>query len=307
MRFSENLNLPILQDGDKYSKEIQNEAFNTIDKECTNIKNTIKSILDINDDVTDAIKTLGNISEELSDLKEKQNEDYYELLESNNYIGNKITDIDSQLDTIKTNKVDKEEGKQLSTNDFDNNLLALLRSWEEFKTNGGEIGGDITLSGLLKFNDNVYVKANNNELALGSNGKNQVIMNTTELRPTSNEVMNLGADLSRWKDLWLGDYSKNTNGYTKLPNGLILQWGLATIKTSSGGGKVEVTYPISFPNSPLAQSTQIKNCGNDYTATRIVTIGRAWRTGITILAQQVSGTIITDNTNCEIGWIALGY
>ena len=73
MKFSENLNLPILQDGDKYSKEIQNEAFNTIDKECTNINNTIKSILDINDDVTDAIKTLGDISEELSDLKEKQN------------------------------------------------------------------------------------------------------------------------------------------------------------------------------------------------------------------------------------------
>lgn len=101
MKFSENLNLPILQDGDKYSKEIQNEAFNTIDKECTNINNTIKSILDINDDVTDAIKTLGDISEELSDLKEKQNEDYYELLESNNYIGEKISDIDSQLDNIK--------------------------------------------------------------------------------------------------------------------------------------------------------------------------------------------------------------
>ena len=103
MKFSENLNLPILQDGDKYSKEIQNEAFNTIDKECTNINNTIKSILDINDDVTDAIKTLGDISEELSDLKEKQNEDYYELLESNNYIGEKIRDINSQLEE-KANK-----------------------------------------------------------------------------------------------------------------------------------------------------------------------------------------------------------
>ena len=68
MKFSENLNLPILQDGDKYSKEIQNEAFNTIDKECTNIKNTIKSALDINDDVIGSIKTLGDISEELSDI-----------------------------------------------------------------------------------------------------------------------------------------------------------------------------------------------------------------------------------------------
>lgn len=103
MRFSENLNLPILQDGDKYSKEIQNEAFNTIDRECTSIKNTIKSALDISEDVSNAIKTLGDISEELSDLKEKQNEDYYELLESNNYIGNKIRDINSQLDSIMIN------------------------------------------------------------------------------------------------------------------------------------------------------------------------------------------------------------
>lgn len=105
MRFSENLNLPILQDGDKYSKEIQNEAFNTIDRECTNIKNTIKSALDISEDVSNAIKTLGDISEELSDLKEKQNEDYYELLESNNYIGNKIRDINSQLE----HKANKDE------------------------------------------------------------------------------------------------------------------------------------------------------------------------------------------------------
>ena len=109
MRFSENLNLPILQDGDKYSKEIQNEAFNTIDRECTNIKNTIKTALDINDDVIGSIKTLGNISEELSDLKEKQNEDYYELLESNNYIGEKISDIDSQLETKASLQECKEE------------------------------------------------------------------------------------------------------------------------------------------------------------------------------------------------------
>lgn len=103
MRFSENLNLPILQDGDKYSKEIQNEAFNTIDRECTSIKNTIKSALDISEDVSNAIKTIGDISEELSDLKEKQNEDYYELLESNNYIGNQIRDINSQLDNMENN------------------------------------------------------------------------------------------------------------------------------------------------------------------------------------------------------------
>lgn len=41
---------------------------------------------------------------------------------------------------------------------------------------------------------------------------------------------------------------KNTNGYTKLPNGLIIQWGL-TGTTSDGGTAVTVTFPIAFPTA----------------------------------------------------------
>lgn len=40
------------------------------------------------------------------------------------------------------------------------------------------------------------------------------------------------------------------NGYQKLPSGVIIQWGLLT--TSSSGGNVSTTFPITFPNTAFA-------------------------------------------------------
>ena len=39
-----------------------------------------------------------------------------------------------------------------------------------------------------------------------------------------------------------------TNGYQKLPNGLILQWGTGT---AVAGGNSTVTFPIAFPTACL--------------------------------------------------------
>lgn len=41
---------------------------------------------------------------------------------------------------------------------------------------------------------------------------------------------------------------KAADGYTKLPNGLIIQWGRISVPA---GGKARVTYPIVFPNVRL--------------------------------------------------------
>ena len=40
------------------------------------------------------------------------------------------------------------------------------------------------------------------------------------------------------------------NGWTKLPNGLIIQWGIVTTSTVSNNRTV--TYPIPFPHKVLA-------------------------------------------------------
>lgn len=44
--------------------------------------------------------------------------------------------------------------------------------------------------------------------------------------------------------------SKNTPGYTKLPNGIIIQWGVTA--SIASGGNVVVTWPTAFLTNPLA-------------------------------------------------------
>ncbi|KVG83743.1 hypothetical protein WJ36_08900 [Burkholderia ubonensis] len=46
--------------------------------------------------------------------------------------------------------------------------------------------------------------------------------------------------------------SLNSNGYQKLPSGLIIQWG--SVPNIPAGGSATVNYPIAFPNSLLSIS-----------------------------------------------------
>jgi len=43
--------------------------------------------------------------------------------------------------------------------------------------------------------------------------------------------------------------SKNSNGYQKLPSGLIIQWGgYSSTSSANTFDKVDVTFPTAFPN-----------------------------------------------------------
>ena len=59
------------------------------------------------------------------------------------------------------------------------------------------------------------------------------------------------------------DYSSSmgTPGYSKLPNGLTLQWGLATIPANTSG--LDVKFPLVFPNNVRSVT-----CQNNYTNIR---------------------------------------
>ncbi len=50
-----------------------------------------------------------------------------------------------------------------------------------------------------------------------------------------------------WENITNGEYSKNQNGYTKLPNGIIIQWG----KAETNNGSFSVRFPVSFPTECL--------------------------------------------------------
>lgn len=87
-----------------------------------------------------------------------------------------------------------------------------------------------------------------------------------------------------------GFISKTSNGYQRLPNGLILQWG--TNLFSTGGSAV--SFPITFPN--LLWGVYLGN--PDSTAVTVATSGNN-NSGFT-------GSIST-GTSANIYWLAIGY
>lgn len=95
-----------------------------------------------------------------------------------------------------------------------------------------------------------------------------------------------------------GSYAANTatNGYQKLPSGLIIQWGLAT---SGAGGNVTVTFPIAFPTSILRgyASCPVGNI--------IGGVGSATNSTLQI------GATIANTAGAAVGyaipWFAIGY
>jgi len=97
--------------------------------------------------------------------------------------------------------------------------------------------------------------------------------------------------------------SKNQNGYTKLPNGLIIQWGKTSL-ASSGSGWINwnITFPIAFPNAFLSASALFADySGNVF-----------YKFGIEIMNYTTNGmTISVDRGDANYSgrafWIAIGY
>jgi len=96
--------------------------------------------------------------------------------------------------------------------------------------------------------------------------------------------------------------SLTTNGYQKLPNGLIMQWGFTTAPYLITAHNV--TFPIAFPNVVLnAQMTKgtpagvSNNTGETY-------IGSISLTGMGVQSyQQLTGDVTTQG----VMWMATGY
>ncbi|WP_199710592.1 gp53-like domain-containing protein [Noviherbaspirillum cavernae] len=86
----------------------------------------------------------------------------------------------------------------------------------------------------------------------------------------------------------------STPGYQKLPGGLILQCGSATI--TSGGGQ-SVGFPIAFPTFSVAATCSAHSAGY------IVSAHRPTNVGITVYVYDYNGVPSSSN----IDWMAIGY
>ncbi len=84
-------------------------------------------------------------------------------------------------------------------------------------------------------------------------------------------------------------HSLSTNGYEKLPDGLILQWGVVY----PNGGCVAFNYPIAFPNAALNVEA------TTYLSTDRITY---------ISTYNITGATICDNgSSADANWMAIGY
>ena len=91
--------------------------------------------------------------------------------------------------------------------------------------------------------------------------------------------------------------SKTTNGYTYLPNGLILQWGY--VATSS----VTVTLPVTFPNSFLNILASNSNIQGEYADNAYAYPVDTSSFYIATKSSSLSNTV----TNFACYWVAVGY
>lgn len=101
------------------------------------------------------------------------------------------------------------------------------------------------------------------------------------------------------------DNWKGQNGYTKLPNGLILQWGTQDYASNPGEVSASITFPIAFPNSclniSLTRKISAQSTDGDGTALLISTTQTMAHISLQHMNQNSTGSLR------GYTWLAIGY
>ena len=234
---------------------------------------------------------------------------------------NQVVDLQDQINAVNTsldtkanksevdnniNELDVKiaENKSLTDSEI-SRLKEIANTWETFKNSGGVINGDIklprgfALCGTTNGNRDALIYqsnqlSDNGRVIVGSSGQTTQI--ASELRP---EVY---WNLHTHHIILDSDYvsNKSINGYTKLPNGLIMQWGTVWTGTETGKKNYKVTYPIHYPNMILYFNAQTQGATYDYSRIKCV-YGENNRSEMNIVEEKEApyGTTIR--------WFSIGY
>lgn len=98
--------------------------------------------------------------------------------------------------------------------------------------------------------------------------------------------------------------SKQQNGYTKLPNGIMLQWG--RVKDIAYDGRKDLTFPISFPTACLNANAAYIADSSFGAAGGVMYVANITKTGMTIEYQTVDSDA-TYFRKRDAFWQAIGY
>lgn len=190
----------------------------------------------------------------------------------------------------------------------------LIATWTQFKNNGGEIGGDVELKDDGAFRSFVSKRDGNvarfgvtsNGSTLLQNVKNDgtetnYYINDFGVSAQKDGTQSLGTSSIRWKDAWIGTWSKTNNGYTKLPNGIVMQWGQSnvTIGAVNTPTTANINLPIAFPSACMFAN------GNATTGEPAKLIGNVGNFTTTQLELRAINLINTNSVT--IRWLAIGY
>ena len=95
MKYTPNINLPIVEDSDLYSKEINNLAFEEIDSHIGGLKEAIEaldnvegSIIDVTREISNDRKTYGSLGERIDAIETKANGIFVNILSYKEYVTN---------------------------------------------------------------------------------------------------------------------------------------------------------------------------------------------------------------------------
>lgn len=200
-------------------------------------------------------------------------------------------------------------------------MTTVAQEWTSFKENGGDINGGLTVVGdntahrhVGGYNDKKYRIAIDNYgdfsiQKLSSSG--DFLFNIIRDARNSDATGDMGFGCS---NIYFGGYKVNANGYTKLPNGLILQWGSVTdtIATNTGNNDITITFPVAFTNKTLMPITSFYasyNTGN-WSSIEVATNLRSDLTTaekIVLRYNRKDTSTATSTGVYTINWYAIGH
>ena len=249
MKRTENYKLPQIELEDNYDIEHFNDGWRKTDEELKRLDVEVQKR--VNYDDTEIRELICDTNASLDNKANKSEVD------------NNINELDVKI----------AENKSLTDSEIAK-LKEIANTWESFKNSGGEINGGIqahalkniyTLTSGEKERCYYFGSLNNFDTTIGmeildkksgfdtkvelAQGGNPTLGGQGYFGSSHDLITNLGSDNKRWKDVWVGSYSKNDNGYTKLPNGLIMQWATLNLPPTD---ETSIYLPISFPNKILS-------------------------------------------------------
>ena len=178
----------------------------------------------------------------------------------------------------------------------DEKLFAVIQAWENFKKNGGAIDGiletPVVNTSQIQIHDKIsddsyYLFQENNSIYLGKRhlgewAENAYGINFESMYFNRNLIPSysgktIGTNGNPWADVFITGFSRSGNGYTRINNKFIVQWGIDGTAQES----MKITFPVSFPNecfvvslTPYTSNHSYSSCSvsvatkNDFTYTK---------------------------------------